>query len=356
MDTYNVIGIMSGTSLDGLDICYCSFFLSKNNKWNFNINYATTVSYSSFLTAKLSNAKVLNGLDLMFLHNDLGNFIGKEINKFIKLHHINKKEINFVASHGHTVFHQPQKHLTTQIGNGANITAITQLPVVCDFRSTDVALGGQGAPLVPIGDKLLFSEYDYCINLGGIANVSYQKNKERIAFDVCPVNIVLNKLAQNLGFNYDEEGKIAVSGAIDIELLNQLNKVDYYKQSYPKSLGIEEITKHFFPILDNNKIATEDKLATFVAHISLKISNVITTKKNNILFTGGGTFNTFLMQQIQANTNNKIIIPTKEIINFKEALIFAFLGVLRWRKEANCLQSVTGAKQNNIGGGIYYPF
>lgn len=356
MNTYNVIGIMSGTSLDGLDICYNNFHLLKTKKWDFKILSASTIKYPSALKNKLAQAKKLSGLDLMLLHNELGNFFGNSINNFIVKNNINKKEIDCVSSHGHTIFHQPTISLTTQIGNGANISAITQLPVICDFRSVDVALKGQGAPLVPIGDEVLFSEYDYCINLGGIANISYKKNKKRIAFDVCPVNIVLNKLAQKLGGDFDDKGRNAKAGNLNHQLLKKLNSLNYYKIAPPKSLGIEWIEKSVLPIIDASNISTEDKLRTFIEHIAKQISLTITSTNKKILLSGGGTFNSFLVERIKANSKNEIVIPTKDIIEFKEALIFAFLGILRLRRENNCLKSVTGAEKNSIGGCIYQPF
>lgn len=355
MVSYNVIGVMSGTSLDGLDIAYCSFSLDNNKQWTYKINDAVTIDYTEELTIQLKNAIQLSGLELMLLHNELGNFIGHSINNFIENNNINRTTVDAVSSHGHTIFHQPQKQLTTQIGNGANIASVTKLPVICDFRTTDVALGGQGAPLVPIGDQLLFSEFDYCINLGGIANVSYQENQQRIAFDICPVNIVMNSLALELGLPYDKDGKLAKSGTINTDLLKQLNQLDFYKINPPKSLGIEEITKNCFPILNGSTIPTVDKLTTFVEHIAIQISNTITTGNKKILFTGGGTLNSFLMERIKFNTKNQIIIPSSQLIDFKEALIFAFLGILRIRNEVNCVKSVTGATQNSVGGCIYQP-
>jgi anhydro-N-acetylmuramic acid kinase len=352
MSCYNAIGTMSGTSLDGLDLAYCSFELLED-KWSFLINSAETISFPEQLQRKLAQSKKLSGLDLMKLHNELGNFIGNAVAEFIQTNNIDKAKIDGIASHGHTVFHQPEIKLTTQIGNGANIAAIAMLPVICDFRTYDVALNGQGAPLVPIGDKNLFSAYDYCINLGGIANISFEENKERIAFDICPVNLVLNKLAQELGETYDKNGDLAQSGKIDLALLDQLNTLSYYKKSPPKSLGMEQIEARVFPIIQLSKISTTDKLRTFVEHIAIQIANTISTTNKKILLTGGGTFNTYLSDRIKANTANEIIIPSKQLIDFKEALIFAFLGVLRLRKESNCLKSVTGANQNNIGGCIY---
>jgi anhydro-N-acetylmuramic acid kinase len=355
MSRYNVIGTMSGTSLDGLDIAYCSFDFC-DNKWTFKINSAATTNFPNNITEKLKSAIRMNGLDLMKIHNELGNFIGHSINNFIRENNIDKNDINCISSHGHTIFHQPEINLTTQIGNGANISSNTELPVICDFRTTDVALFGQGAPLVPIGDKLLFSKYDYCINLGGIANISFQKDSQRVAFDICPVNIVLNKLANDLGEAYDKDGNIAKTGNINQELLSKLNQLKYYSLPHPKSLGIEKIEKEILPVIDSSEISSEDKLTTFSEHISIQISNTIKSEGKKVLLTGGGTFNKFLTQRIISNTTNEIIIPSKQIIDFKEALIFAFLGVLRTRKEVNCLQSVTGAKQDNIGGCIYQSF
>jgi anhydro-N-acetylmuramic acid kinase len=355
MSCYNVIGTMSGTSLDGLDIAHCTFEIV-NNKWTFYINSSETNNFPKQLHNKLATSKSLNGLDLMKLHNELGNFIGVSIADFIKSNNIDRNKIDCIASHGHTIFHQTEINLTTQIGNGANISALTKLPVICDFRTTDVALNGQGAPLVPIGDKLLFSEYDYCINLGGIANISYEENDTRIAFDICPVNIVLNKLSLELGKPYDKNGDLAKSGKVNSSLLEELNKLDYYKKTPPKSIGIEYIEAEVFPIIDSYKISSEDKLRTFVEHTSIQISNTLKSINKKVLLTGGGTFNSFLAERIQSNTNNNVIITSNQIIDFKEALIFAFLGVLRLRKESNCLQSVTGATQNNIGGCIYQAF
>jgi anhydro-N-acetylmuramic acid kinase len=355
MSRYNVIGTMSGTSLDGLDIAHCTFELI-NDSWSFKISSATTIPFPNQLRSKLAKSTRLNGLELMKLNNELGNFIGNSTSEFIKENNIDSYTIDCIASHGHTVFHQTEINLTTQIGNGANISTITKLPVICDFRSNDIALNGQGAPLVPIGDKNLFSEYDYCINLGGIANISFEENNQRIAFDICPVNIVMNKLSHELGKDYDKNGDIAKSGIIDNELLEKLNKLDYYQKLHPKSLGIEQIEDLVFPIINSSEILIEDKLRTFVEHIALQISKTIKTVNNKVLLTGGGTFNSFLIERINANTNNEIIIPSNQIIDFKEALIFAFLGVLRLRKEPNCLLSVTGATQNNIGGCIYQAF
>ena len=352
-ENYNVIGLMSGTSLDGMDIVHASFVYSPENQWKFKIHAAKTVAYLSELEIQLANSKKLSGLDLMLLSNHLGQFFGEEVNQFIIENSITKNNIDFVASHGHTVFHQPEQHLTTQIGSGAVLAATTGLTTISDFRTVDVALGGHGAPLVPIGDKLLFSDYQYCLNIGGIANVSFDHSQQRIAFDVCPANIVLNKLANGQGKSFDDGGKIAKRGSVNEKLFHQLNALSFYQQQPPKSLGSEWIEKNIFPLFSSAESSIEDKLCTMVEHIAYQLSLIFKEKNKSVLVTGGGAFNTFLMERIKSYTTNNVVVPEKRLVEFKEALIFAFLGVLRFRNEVNCLASVTGAKQDNIGGSVY---
>jgi anhydro-N-acetylmuramic acid kinase len=347
---YHVIGLMSGTSLDGLDIAYCSFS-EKNNKWKFSIKVADTVAYSNKWLKKLQSAHELSGADLLKLHNEYGKYLGEQVAIFIKAKGIRK--VDFVASHGHTVFHQPKEKFTFQLGNGAAIAAVSNCNVVNDFRTLDVALNGQGAPLVPIGDKMLFSEYEYCINLGGFANISFDKSGKRIAFDICPANIALNYLASQLGKQYDKNGQLAAKGKIENDLLKELNALSYYKASAPKSLGREWLEKEFLPIINEQEIGIEDKLATVTTHVAEQIANSV-KQKGKVLVTGGGAFNAFLIKQLQAKLpHHKIAIPAEEIVKFKEAMVFAFLGVLRWEEKDNCLASVTGAYRNNKGGTIW---
>lgn len=350
METYNVIGLMSGTSLDGLDIAYCSFSL-QNKRWSFSIKKTATIKYGKPWLKKLSGAHHLAAEGLLMLHNEYGIFLGISVAEFVKKHGLRK--VDFIASHGHTIFHQPEKHFTFQLGNGAAIAARSSLPAVCDFRSLDVMLGGQGAPLVPIGDKLLFPEYDYCLNLGGIANISYENKGQRIAFDVCPVNIALNYLAGYLNKEYDKDGDIAAKGIVNNAVLKKLNALPYYKAAYPKSIGREWVEEKFLPLLDSWHAPVEDKIATVTEHIAMQIARVIKDTKAKVLVTGGGAFNKYLIKRIRALSAANVVVPDKEIINYKEALVFAFLGVLRWRGEINCLRSVTGASENNSGGAIY---
>jgi anhydro-N-acetylmuramic acid kinase len=250
------------------------------------------------------------------------------------------------------VFHQPSEGITRQIGNLELLAKIVKQKVVCDFRVQDVELGGQGAPLVPIGDRLLFSEYDYCINLGGFANLSFELKNQRIAYDICPVNIVMNRYAETLGVPFDNSGKIAQSGDVNAELLKVLNDLEFYKQEPPKSLGLEWVNEQVFPLIEVTNLRTEDVLRTFVEHIAMQIVDNI-EDSSKILITGGGAYNVFLMDRIRANTNAEVIVPESMLIDYKEALIFGFLGVLKLRNEVNCLRSVTGALRDHSSGKIF---
>jgi len=350
---YNVIGIMSGTSLDGTDIAYCRFENSEK-KWRYQVLKAVTVKYSSAWKKLLSEANGLSALDFSFLHVEYGAYLGKIVKKFISNNNFSP---DFICSHGHTVFHQPDKMLTVQIGSGAAIAAETGHTTICDFRTTDVAFGGQGAPLVPIGDEVLFSDFDVCLNIGGFANLSYKKKNKRIAFDVCPANIILNHLAGKTGLDYDPSGKNARKGNILTELLIQLNRLEFYRMEAPKSLGREWVENTFIPALEKYQDhPVNDVLRTVTEHIATQIADTVhKTKAKNVLVTGGGAFNTFLLERIKKNCKTEIVLPDKEIINYKEALIFAFLGVLRIRNENNCLKSVTGARKDNCGGSVYFP-
>ncbi|MFZ4929668.1 anhydro-N-acetylmuramic acid kinase [Chryseobacterium sp. Mn2064] len=341
------IGLMSGTSLDGLDICLAEF--EKDNQWHFQILKAETLPYSEDWENRLRNAIHLSAEDLLELNAEYGFYLGGQVKEFIRKHHI--ENINLIASHGHTVFHQPHRKFTLQIGDGRAIKLETGLPVIYDFRSQDVLMNGNGAPLVPIGDELLFSEYNACLNLGGFSNISLRLNNKRIAFDIAPVNIVLNTLAQKLNKNFDENGDLARQGKIDEKLLSCLNALDFYQQSYPKSLGLEWCNQHVFPFLE--EIETLDALATFTEHIAQQISKVINENTiQDLLITGGGAYNIFLIEKIREKTSADIILPKKEIIDYKEALIFAFMGVLKMNNEINVLSSATGSTNDHCSGVI----
>ena len=349
---YRVIGVMSGTSLDGIDLVYVNF--KKEKTWLFKIICAETYSYDEKWRDKLRSLISYSDYGLREIDTAYTTYLATVINDFIKKNDI--KRLDAICSHGHTALHQPHKKITYQIGNKPELASLTHHMVVCDFRVQDVALGGQGAPLVPIGDELLFSEYDFCLNLGGFANISTKINGERIAYDICPVNIVLNRYIKTLGFDFDDQGKIASTGTVNDSLLNELNKLDFYIASNPKSLGLEWVDKMIIPIIESYGLEVKDVLRTFVEHIAVQISKEINKKNNaSILTSGGGAYNSFLINRLQFLTNNNLVIPSKEIIEFKEALIFAFLGVLRLRNEVNSLKSVTGAEKDHSSGVIFHP-
>lgn len=341
------IGLMSGTSLDGLDICLAEF--EKKDKWHFQILKAETLPYPTDWENKLRNSIHLSVTDLLELHSDYGFYLGQKAKEFIEKHQL--EDIDLIASHGHTVFHQPQRKFTLQIGDGRAIKLETGIPVLYDFRSQDVLMKGNGAPLVPVGDKLLFSQYDACLNLGGFSNISLTSEGKRIAFDIAPVNIVLNHLAQQLNESFDENGNLARKGVVNEALLHQLNSLGFYQQAHPKSLGIEWCHQYIFPVLEH--IPPLEALATFTEHIAQQISKVINENNiKDILITGGGAYNTLLIEKIKAKTESKIIIPEKEIIEYKEALIFAFMGVLKMNNEINVLSSATGSIADHCSGVI----
>ena len=358
--TYRAIGLMSGSSLDGLDIAFVEFH-ENAGKWTSTILEADCQPYSPEWIDRLKNAISLNALDYQLLHADYGHYIGAQVNEFIKKHGLEYK-VALVASHGHTTFHMPSRRMTAQLGDGAAIAAETQLPVVTDLRAMDLAFGGQGAPIVPVGEKLLLGEHDYFLNLGGIANISVNAEKY-IAFDVCPANRVLNMLANEKGKAYDENGDMAASGNIDVALLKQLNELEYYSQPFPKSLANDFGTDTVYRIIKQAGLPTVDALRTFTEHIAVQISNAVPTRTKNpndkgsqILVTGGGALNTFLIERLTdllQPLGISVVVPDTKLVNYKEAMIMALIGVLRWRKEYNVFASVTGASRDSIGGALW---
>jgi anhydro-N-acetylmuramic acid kinase len=345
---YLVVGTMSGTSLDGLDLTAVEFTYI-NNHWIFTIAAAETVTYNSAWEEKLKSSPGMTGEELMDCHNNYGRYTGQQIKKFLQKHALLPV---LIASHGHTVFHQPEKGFTFQLGNGACIAAETGITTVADFRTGDVVLEGQGAPLVPVGDRLLFAEYESCLNLGGFSNISFEQDGKRIAFDICPVNFILNYLSQKSGFPYDAGGELGRTGKTDEALLEKLNNLEYYRHPPPKSLGREWMNDHFMPLMDASEIPLIDKLRTVYEHIVIQIAHTAPSK-GKVLVTGGGAFNTFLIERLRHHLKGKVIIPHAEIIQFKEALVFALLGLLRFLGEINCYASVTGATRDSSVGVIY---
>lgn len=343
---YSVIGVMSGTSLDGIDLAHIHF--EYKDCWSFDILDVVTVPYTDYWRERLKSAIYLEPERTGELNLDYTVLLGETIKKFIL-----DKKIDLVCSHGHTVHHKPEEGYTLQIGNTSLLHKIVEKPIICNYRVQDVQLGGQGAPLVPIGDRLLFSEFDYCINLGGFANVSHELHDNRIAYDICPINVVLNHYVSKLGFSYDDGGRLSSEGVVETTLLGKLNTLSYYNMSPPKSLGLEWVLDNVIPIIDSFQMPVEDILRTFVEHASIQIAKCIGDGDKSVLVTGGGAYNTFLINRIQALSNQTIVIPEPNIIEFKEALIFGLLGVLKWRKEINVLSSVTGAQKDHSSGQIF---
>ena len=340
---------MSGTSLDGLDLAYCKFH-QQGIEWSWEILKAVTIPYSASWKSHFLHLPAADKDTISIADIKLGEYIGKAVRAFIEKYNL---KVDFIASHGHTIFHDPSNRITLQIGEGGKIAEISGLKVINDFRSKDISMGGQGAPLVPLGDRLLFPEYDYCLNLGGIANISFERADQRIAFDICPVNIVLNMLAEKTGIPFDDKGKLAARGTILPLLLKKLESLSFYSLQGPRSLGREWVEENITPIMALGQIP--DLMSTFTEHIALRISSVAKGKGTNMLVTGGGALNTYLMERIKAKCETDIVVPEKSLIDYKEAMIFAFLGLLRLEGINNILGSVTGSGQDHCAGTIYYP-
>jgi anhydro-N-acetylmuramic acid kinase len=348
---FSVIGVMSGTSCDGIDLAYCQFKQLAKNKWSYSIVHARTIPYDAAWQEKLLNVINAQPSAIGEINRAYTALVNKVILTFIDDFELT--DLDLICSHGHTVWHKPKEGLTLQIGNLESIADGMPCPVVCDFRTQDVTLGGQGAPLVPIGDRLLFSDFDACLNLGGFANISYRnEDLATVAFDLCPFNIVLNYWAQKFGAPYDAHGDFARSGSLNLPLLERLNALDYYRLSPPKSLGLEWVHSNFYPLYKSYHCDPVDWLATASRHMAHQIDQA-TLSFDRVLITGGGAYNSFVMELLDALAPGKFILPTRELIDYKEALIFGLLGVLRFKGEINCLSSVTGASKDHSSGVIW---
>ena len=347
---YNVIGVMSGTSCDGLDLALCSFWYS-NRKWNYKLIDSKGINYGIDLKRKLKGCYKLSGYELKILDVEFGDFIAKEIKKFIGNKEIS---IDLISSHGHTVFHDTKNKIHHQIGNPFLIYKTFNYPVVFNFRELDVILGGEGAPLVPYGEKELFSEYDYCVNIGGILNISLLKKHNIIGYDICPANIILNNFSKKLGHEFDKDGQLSKKGKNNPELFEKLNQLPYNKIKSPKSLDIIYIKENYYPLF--NSLSSADVLHTFINHIAYQLNENIKNKKGKVLLTGGGTFNKHLMEKL--NYFNKLdikyIVPNKKLVIFKEAIVFGFLGLLRFLNKKNIDNSVTGSTNSSSSGLILH--
>jgi anhydro-N-acetylmuramic acid kinase len=358
---YNVIGLMSGSSLDGLDIAFVHFEETAG-QWKFDIQESACIPYPEVWKIKLSGSSGLSAKEYLLLHTAYGHYLGTCVNEFLEEKNLVYR-VQLVASHGHTAFHMPAQQMTAQLGDGAAIAAVTGIRTITDFRSVDVALGGQGAPIVPIGEKLLFPEYDLFLNIGGITNLS--GNGENFnGFDVCPANRILNLLAAKVGRNFDENGALAAKGKVNGDLLTRLNAFSYYQLPFPKSLSNDFGLQEVFPLIENANLSAGDALATYVEHIVQQIvqgikrlTEKMAVKENlRLLITGGGAHNSFLVQRLTDSLSSSAIecvVPSESLVNFKEALVIALMGALRWREDVNVLHTVTGASKDSINGAVW---
>jgi anhydro-N-acetylmuramic acid kinase len=355
---YRAIGLMSGSSMDGVDLVFGSFE-SKGSEWNYSIEAAACVSYDIAWKKKLSEAAGLSALEYFRLHAEYGTYLGETVKKFMADHGLEYK-VQLIAVHGHTVFHEPQQGFTHQLGEGAAIAAITGIPVITDLRAMDIACGGQGAPIVPLGEQKLFRQHSFFLNIGGIANISVHREKVT-GFDVCPANRILNLLAEKAGKEYDDKGEMARSGTIHQPLLAALNLLPYYQQVGPKSLSNRFGAETIVPFLEQYPVTIPNLLCTYTEHIAFQISRALqpflTSSENRadpMMITGGGALNDYLVERIQHHLPSvEVQVPEQNIVKYKEALIMAFLGILRWREEPTVLHSVTGAAKESIGGAVW---
>ncbi|NBC83587.1 MAG: anhydro-N-acetylmuramic acid kinase [Bacteroidetes bacterium] len=347
---YIVVGIMSGTSLDGIDLALCKFY-QKNTSWKYEVLKAKTYNYPDDLRKQLSGAAQLRANDLLLLHNEYGIYTGELVNDFLEDQPYTPQ---LIASHGHTIFHQPDKKFTFQLGHGACIAKTSKIRTVSDFRTMDVAQGGQGAPLVPYGDSYLFNEYQACLNLGGFANITINNNQTLLAYDICPVNIIINRITREMGFDCDIDGHIARKGKINPKLLEQLNRLNFYFKAPPKSLGYEWLQQCFIPKIETIHIERHNLLRTIYEHITEQLSYVINQYSlNNLIVTGGGAKNTFLMEILQERSKVPITLPGEVVIDFKEAIVFGFMGLMKWLGKNNIFASVTGGEKDICSGSLY---
>lgn len=360
MRIYRGIGMMTGTSMDGADLAYCAFW-EENGHWQYELLASETVPLEESWVSRLAYLEAADARTFARTHVYLGHYFGKMIARFIQDKQLSPE---FVALHGQTIFHQPEKNYTAQIGDGETIASYLACPVVTNFRNKDVAAGGQGAPLVPFGEELLFRNHRLFLNLGGFANLTaLRPGKGPIAFDIAGCNLALNWLASQLDppLAYDAGGKVARQGTLQGELLEALNRLPYYRQPPPKSLGTEWLSAHVLPLLRQEDIPVPDRMHTYAVHLAHQLRRAIekcSGRDEPILVTGGGVYNKFLMEQFKERLKPlgvEVTPVSVEVSDNKEALLFAFLGLNVLLGRPNVLSSVTGATYDVLGGSIHLP-
>jgi anhydro-N-acetylmuramic acid kinase len=358
-NVHHIIGLMSGSSLDGLDIAYC-VFEENNGRWSYEIAVAECADFDDDLRQSLRELRSGTIDDLAQMHTALGQLFGEWVRVFMDKHGIACK-VEAISSHGHTILHQPKLGYSLQIGSGADIAAATGKTVICDLRSADIAYGGQGAPIVPMAEKMLFPDYRVFLNLGGIANISFHRPDGVTAFDVCGCNTLLNNIAQKKGSAFDSSGIWARQGRRAEFLFSELNNDPYCQLPPPKSLGTEYLQQQFLPKYEGLLSSANDMLHTTVEHIGLQVGKAFETsagkvsQNEHMLITGGGAFNSYLVDTIAHYAPVDVVVPDELTVSYKEAMAMAFLGLLRLQGQPNCLRSVTGATYDAIGGAVYLP-
>ncbi len=358
------LGLMSGSSLDGLDIASCRFELQGDRIVHWQLLEGETVPFPASWQVHLRRLPEADARTLAHAHAALGRWMGEAVNGFLARYpHLRP---DCIASHGHTIFHFPAEGFTTQIGDGAAVASVTGYTTVSDFRGTDVALGGQGAPLAPIADRLLFPQYELMLNLGGIANITCNIEGRYIAFDIGGANQILNALTQSIGLPYDDGGRMAASGRLIEPLMEAMDRLPYFQAAPPKSLGNDWVQAHQTEAYIAWPASVEDRLHTACVQLArqtaLALARIMESEnwrlpQYRILATGGGAFNTFLTNCIVEACNTvapvSLQVPEPGIIAFKEAVLMALMGVLRMAGLPNCMASVTGASRDAVGGAVY---
>ena len=350
-----IIGLMSGTSKDGLDIAHVSFKHSDEG-YSFKLLHGLTIAYPKDILDALDSIETLSASNVYQLDKQIGQFYGKSVNDFIQKFNINPKDIEAIASHGQTIFHQPSKGFSTQIGCGSTLAFQTGINVINDFRTRDILAGGQGAPLVPLGDEYLFSNLaEAFLNIGGFTNISFKKDGLLKAFDICPGNLPINRFANKYGMDFDSGGEISRSGELNTQLLDTLNQIEYYNNNGPKSIGTEWLSSEFLSLINDFSVPSSI-MRTIVEHEAIQIAKVLINEKlSSVYITGGGAKNNFLIERIAAHYSGKIIIPELELIDFKEAIIFAFLGYRYLENKATNDPNATGANRSIVSGVLHIP-
>ena len=365
MSVFSVVGLMSGSSLDGADLAWCTFQFAEDDPAklvSWTLHRGVTIPYDEGWQQRLRNAPALSGRGLWLLHTELGLHYGHMLRTFVDEL---PEKVDFIASHGHTVFHYPDQHTTTQIGDGAAIAAVLNMPVIDQFRTQDMALGGQGAPLAPLADRYFFPEYFACLNLGGISNISIKTDRGYVAFDVGGANQVLDAMMQEIGKDYDENGQLARTGQLIPALKQAADALSFHAQQPPKSLGNDWVRERLLPLFKDQQYALEDRLHTYCHHVAGQIAaslhqvakneNIELTDQQQLLVAGGGGFNGFLCECIAAVIQPvQLEIAAPDIIAFKEAALMALAGALRWQQQPNVIPSVTGASRAAVGGAIHW--